>query len=29
VVMLKEAEEGTIEFSSDIGIALFPYPKIF
>jgi len=20
---------GTIEFSSDIGIALFPYPKIF
>ena len=22
-------QDGTIEFSSDIGITLFPYPKIF
>ncbi|MBE9595029.1 MAG: LamG domain-containing protein, partial [Proteobacteria bacterium] len=25
----KEPSAGTIEFSSDIGITLFPYPKIF
>jgi hypothetical protein len=25
----KTREDGTIEFSSDIGITLFPYPKIF
>ncbi|OEU53419.1 MAG: hypothetical protein BA871_17145 [Desulfuromonadales bacterium C00003096] len=26
---VKAYVEGTIEFSSDIGITLFPYPKIF
>ncbi len=26
---LEAAKAGTIEFSSDIGITLFPYPKIF
>ncbi len=29
VYVFKAAFKGTIEFSSDIGITLFPYPKIF